>query len=132
MATPRTKSKLLEKLKRNRLLHRRRRRLTRGAIVTAGFLVTLAGVVMLVTPGPAFVLIPIGLYLLALEFDWAERLLERALRHAGTANDSSFAKSVGRFVKRRPRLTAALLAFFLALVGALLGSLFALDVIGDR
>ena len=34
---------------------------------------------MLVTPGPAFVVIPIGLALLSLEFAWAEGLLERAL-----------------------------------------------------
>ena len=34
---------------------------------------------MLITPGPAFVLIPLGLALLSLEFAWAEALLDRAL-----------------------------------------------------
>ena len=34
---------------------------------------------MLALPGPAFVVIPIGLAILSLEFAWAERLLEKAL-----------------------------------------------------
>jgi hypothetical protein len=38
-----------------------------------------AGIAMLAFPGPAFVVIPIGLAILSLEFAWAERLLERAL-----------------------------------------------------
>jgi hypothetical protein len=33
---------------------------------------------MAVLPGPAFVLIPSGLAVLALEFEWARRLLRRA------------------------------------------------------
>ena len=46
---------------------------------------TLAGIAMLVTPGPAFVVIPIGLAMLALEFAWAERMLDRALDQAEIA-----------------------------------------------
>ena len=34
---------------------------------------------MLALPGPAFVVIPIGLAILSLEFEWAEHLLEKAL-----------------------------------------------------
>jgi uncharacterized protein (TIGR02611 family) len=55
------------------------------AYLTAGVLVTAAGVVMLVTPGPAFVLIPIGLGMLSMEFAWAQRLLAKALHHADKA-----------------------------------------------
>jgi hypothetical protein len=40
---------------------------------------------MLVLPGPAVVVIPIGLAILSLEFTWAERLLERSLEHAERA-----------------------------------------------
>ena len=130
--TPRHQFKLLHKLRRNRHHHRKRPKLHRGAVVVAGFVVLLGGLIMLVTPGPAFVLIPIGLYLLALEFDWAERLLERALRHADQAGQSPFVKGVSRFVKRHPKTTAALTALFLSLVAAVVASLFALDVIGDR
>jgi hypothetical protein len=38
-----------------------------------GGLCLLAGILMLVTPGPAFVFIPAGVFLLATEFKWAER-----------------------------------------------------------
>ena len=62
-------------------------------IVAAGFVVTLGGIVLLVLPGPAFVIIPIGLALLALEFAWAERALEKALDHAETAKDAAGATS---------------------------------------
>ena len=51
----------------------------RGAFVVAGIIVTAMGVAMLLTPGPAFLVIPIGLAILALEFAWAETLLEKAL-----------------------------------------------------
>lgn len=129
---PHHQFRLLHKLRRNRHQHKQRPKLHRGAIVAAGFVVTAAGLVMLVTPGPAFVLIPLGLYLLALEFEWAERLLERALRHADKAVQSSFVKGVGRFVKEHPRLTAALVALFISVVGAFVASLFAFDVIGER
>ena len=37
------------------------------------------GIAMLALPGPAFVVIPIGLAILSLEFAWAEHLLEKAL-----------------------------------------------------
>ena len=37
---------------------------------------------MIVLPGPAFVVIPLGLGILAVEFRWARRLLDR-VRHEG-------------------------------------------------
>ena len=40
---------------------------------------------MLVLPGPALIVIPIGLALLSLEFVWAEGLLERCLVQADNA-----------------------------------------------
>lgn len=39
---------------------------------------TLAGVAMLVLPGPAFIVIPMGLAILATEFEWAQRWLDVA------------------------------------------------------
>ena len=42
-----------------------------------GITVVLVGVAMLVLPGPAFVVIPAGLGILALEFAWARRWLRR-------------------------------------------------------
>ncbi len=42
-----------------------------------GFTLLLLGVAMLVTPGPGWLTIGLGLALLAAEFVWARRLLER-------------------------------------------------------
>jgi uncharacterized protein (TIGR02611 family) len=76
---------LIERLLARREQHLKRSRAYRVAFGVAGGLVLAAGVIMLVTPGPAFVLIPLGLAMLALEFKWAERLLERALAQAERA-----------------------------------------------
>jgi uncharacterized protein (TIGR02611 family) len=70
---------LVRKLRARQAEHRRRGRLYRWAFVLVGVLILLAGIAMLALPGPAFVVIPIGLAILSLEFAWAERLLERAL-----------------------------------------------------
>ena len=75
---------------RERLAERREEHVKKGTFyrilfAVAGVIVTLAGVAMLVTPGPAFVIIPIGLAMLALEFAWAERALDHALEKADVA-----------------------------------------------
>jgi uncharacterized protein (TIGR02611 family) len=59
----------------------------------AGVTVVLAGLAMLVLPGPAVVVIPIGLAILSLEFTWAERLLEHSLEQAERARRSAAATS---------------------------------------
>jgi uncharacterized protein (TIGR02611 family) len=41
-----------------------------------GITVLLIGIVMIVTPGPALVVIPVGLAILATEFAWARWLLK--------------------------------------------------------
>ncbi len=43
------------------------------AIGIAGFTVLAIGLVMIVIPGPAIVVIPIGLAILAIEFAWARK-----------------------------------------------------------
>lgn len=48
------------------------RRLVIGVV---GVSVVIVGLVMLITPGPAIIVIPIGLAILAIEFAWARRLL---------------------------------------------------------
>ena len=45
--------------------------------IIGGFTLLLVGVVMLVTPGPGWVVIFLGLGLLAAEFVWARRLMDR-------------------------------------------------------
>lgn len=49
-----------------------------------GGTVLLFGLVLLVTPGPAFVVIPIGLAILAAEFAWARHWLHRLTGRAPT------------------------------------------------
>jgi uncharacterized protein (TIGR02611 family) len=53
-------------------------------LIIAGFTLLLAGGVMLVTPGPGMLVIFLGLGLLAAEFVWARRLMER-IKHEGGA-----------------------------------------------
>lgn len=52
----------------------------RVVVAVVGTTVLLLGVALLVLPGPAFVVIPIGLAILAIEFAWARRLLKRVRR----------------------------------------------------
>ncbi len=57
--------------------------LRRVAVAFVGGIVLAVGVVMLVLPGPAVVVIPAGLAILATEFPWARRLLHRVKSTAG-------------------------------------------------
>jgi uncharacterized protein (TIGR02611 family) len=77
--------RMKERLAERREAHLQRGRFYRTGFAIVGATVTLAGIAMLVTPGPAFVVIPIGLAMLALEFAWAERMLDRALDQAEVA-----------------------------------------------
>jgi len=47
-------------------------------IAIIGGTVILIGVALIVLPGPAFIVIPIGFAILATEFAWARRALNRA------------------------------------------------------
>jgi uncharacterized protein (TIGR02611 family) len=54
----------------------------RLAVLVVGAVVTLAGLAMLVTPGPGLLLIVAGLGILATEFAWARRLRDQAISSA--------------------------------------------------
>jgi uncharacterized protein (TIGR02611 family) len=82
---PTRAQRMKERLAERREEHAKRGRIYRIGFAIAGATVTLVGLAMLVTPGPAFVVIPIGLAMLALEFAWAERLHDRALDQADVA-----------------------------------------------
>jgi uncharacterized protein (TIGR02611 family) len=70
---------IIQRLQLRRERHLARSRLYRLVFAVAGFTVLLAGLAMLVLPGPGLLVIVIGLAILALEFAWAERMLERAI-----------------------------------------------------
>jgi uncharacterized protein (TIGR02611 family) len=84
---------------------RSRRRGIRGhairlGVTVIGFIVLLAGVIMLVTPGPGLLVVLAGLAVLAREYVWAERSLERIRHraedafHAATASPARIVLSV--------------------------------------
>ncbi len=52
----------------------------RLVIAVIGFTILMAGIAMIVLPGPAIIVIPVGLGILATEFIWARRLL-KVLKH---------------------------------------------------
>jgi uncharacterized protein (TIGR02611 family) len=89
MEERRPRPKLVERLEARRETHSQRSRAYRFGFAALGMLILAGGVVMLITPGPAFVLIPIGLAMLALEFTWAERLLEKSLEQAQIAQEKA-------------------------------------------
>jgi len=50
----------------------------RIVVAVIGGTVTIIGIALIVLPGPAFIVIPIGLSILATEFLWAKRWLQKA------------------------------------------------------
>jgi uncharacterized protein (TIGR02611 family) len=68
----------------------------RIAVTVAGGAVLLAGIALLVLPGPGWLLIFIGLGILATEYVWAERLLKAAKRKAEQAKDKVFRKKAAK------------------------------------
>ncbi len=63
-------------------LHATFKQARRAVVAVMGGTVVVLGVVMLVTPGPALVVIPLGLAILATEFVWARRVLKYVKQQA--------------------------------------------------
>jgi uncharacterized protein (TIGR02611 family) len=61
--------------------------------IVIGFTVLIIGIVMIALPGPAVVVIPIGLGILATEFVWAKHLLKRFKDGANNLKNSIFNNS---------------------------------------
>lgn len=80
---------LLIKLQERKKRHAERGVVARVLVVIGGVLLVLAGIVLSGPgiPGPGFLVILLGLSLLALEFDRAERWLEWAIVKADNAKD---------------------------------------------
>jgi tellurite resistance protein TerC len=64
------------------------KKLKRIVVAVIGMTILVAGIAMIVLPGPAFIVIPLALGILATEFAWARRALqvvrERIQRSADT------------------------------------------------
>lgn len=61
----------------------------RVVIIGIGMTILAIGVVMVVMPGPAFVMIPLGLAILGLELAWARVLLKKLRRRISSNNAGS-------------------------------------------
>mgnify|MGYP001571875248 FL=1 len=57
-------------------------------VTVVGFTMLFIGIAMIVLPGPAIVVIPLGLAILAGEFVWARKLLERVKSKVKSTKDS--------------------------------------------
>ena len=53
------------------------KKVRRIVVGIVGFTILVIGVLLLVLPGPAFLVIPLGLGILATEFVWAKKLLKK-------------------------------------------------------
>lgn len=60
----------------------------RIAITVVGFTVLAVGVVMIVLPGPAIIVIPVGLGILGIEFAWARIWLKKIRERSATLVES--------------------------------------------
>jgi len=63
------------------------RQAKRLIITVIGFTLLLIGLAMVVLPGPAFIVIPIALGILATEFIWAKKLLDRVKSRASNVKE---------------------------------------------
>jgi uncharacterized protein (TIGR02611 family) len=73
--------------------HRRRGRVFRASWATGGFGMIALGVVLIPLPGPGWLVVALGLGMLALEFDRAERLLDRILEQLERVTEQAVAGS---------------------------------------
>jgi len=53
------------------------RQVKKLVVAVVGFTMLIAGIAMILLPGPAFIFIPAGLAILATEFLWAKKLLQK-------------------------------------------------------
>jgi uncharacterized protein (TIGR02611 family) len=67
----------------------------RIAVTIAGFVLLLAGLLMMVLPGPGLLFIILGFAVLATEYVWAERALNIARSKAEQAKDKVFRRKNG-------------------------------------
>jgi tellurite resistance protein TerC len=61
----------------------------RVIVSVVGATALLIGIALLVLPGPAFIVIPVGLAILATEYAWARRWLEKSRRIASEVTSAS-------------------------------------------
>ena len=68
----------------------------RLSVAALGFTVLAVGLVLLVTPGPGLFVIIAGLAILAHEFAWAAKALEKAKTRSGQAREAAMRRAPRR------------------------------------
>ena len=109
---------LLRKLEERKARHAGRGMFARVGVVLLGIVLVLLGILMSGPgiPGPGIVVILLGLSFLALEFDWAERLLAKAIVWADNAKDRAEAASPRQKAVTAGLAVLAVAAFVVAAV----------------
>jgi uncharacterized protein (TIGR02611 family) len=69
----------IRRLRERKERHRQRGKLYRISFAAIGIVIILLGVILIPLPGPGWLIVALGVGMLALEFDRMERLLERIL-----------------------------------------------------
>ena len=82
---------MVERVRERKERHKQRGKVYRVSFATLGVLLVMAGIVLSLplVPGPGLLILAVGLAMLALEFDRAERLLERILVRLERASDAA-------------------------------------------
>lgn len=76
----------------NKVAHLTYKTARRIAVLAVGSTVVMLGVIMLVTPGPGLIVIPIGLAILGLEFAWARIWLRKVREGISKQNSRNHAE----------------------------------------
>lgn len=72
----------------NKIIKVTLKQVRRFIVLVIGITILLIGIAMIVLPGPAVIVIPLGLSILAAEFVWAKRLLDKVKSGVKIAKDS--------------------------------------------
>ena len=75
-----------------RVVHITYKTARRIAVLAVGSTVLILGVIMLVTPGPGLIVIPVGLAILGLEFAWARIWLRKVRETISNQNSRNHAE----------------------------------------
>ncbi len=117
----------IKKLHERKERHQERSRPVRYAVAALGALITLAGIVMTgPVPGPGFLVIPIGLALLALQFEWAEGLYEKAVIWADKAKEQAASRTRGQ------KIASAVIAVLAIAAAIVVVILFDVPILPDK
>jgi uncharacterized protein (TIGR02611 family) len=109
---------LIRKLRERKARHKQRHIVHRAGVVALGGLLVVAGIVMSGpgVPGPGIATILLGLFFLALEFERAERLLERGIRWGERAAERAERTTTAQRIAGGVAAALAVAAFAVAAV----------------